>query len=334
MTVCRYVFSGIFLGISEEDAGQRGQSHQERIIKIGQDADRVQRGQSGSHQHLGAVWYQPLCETGEGIQDAGAFPLVHTVFLRNVVGQRTYRDDGHRVVGRTEVDQADQGGYAQFRTPFGADMSRQDAQQIVDTPVVADQFHQAAGQHGDDDQFAHVGNALSHGREPLKQTVRFSQHADHAAQYQTQCQHDHHVHSDDGREQDDQVRNDLHPVDVRNGLRALDVYAHQDIKHEGDCRSRNHDLRVDLKLVTQFAALRTGGRNGRVGNERQVVAEEGTAHHDGHQLGHVGMGFLGDTGRNGRQGNDRTYRRTDGQRNEAGSQKDTSQQQIVRQEFQ
>lgn len=100
-------------------------------------------------------------------------------------------------------------------------------------------------------------------------------------------------------------------------------------RHEG---RRGDDADVDAELVAQVALLRAGCGDGRVGDEREVVAEEGAADHDPHEPCLVHRGLLGQPCGNGTQGDDRPDGGADGERHEAGREEEPRREERTRQQ--
>ena len=73
-------------------------------------------GQARGHEQLGSVGDDALDEAGEGVKNTGGLARVELILLADVAGQGAGGEDGDGVVGRAEVGQTHQGGYAQFGT--------------------------------------------------------------------------------------------------------------------------------------------------------------------------------------------------------------------------
>ena len=114
----------------------------------------------------------------------------------------------------------------------------------------------------------------------------------------------------------------------------MDAAAHQQIDNQDDNGRWRHDEDVDAELVAQAAALCLGGHDGGVGDEREIVAEEGTADDDGRHEGQIGARLAGYACGNGCKGGYRAHTGADGEGNETGSQKHTCQDHLRRQEIQ
>lgn len=119
----------------------------------GNNVERRQLGQSGCNQHLCPIGDNALYYARECVEYAGTFPLVYPVFFRYAAGEWTHCDDGNRIVGGTEIGKADEGGNAEFGSPFVVDAFGQPVQDIVDASIEPDEFQHTACHQRDDNQF-------------------------------------------------------------------------------------------------------------------------------------------------------------------------------------
>ena len=298
------------------------------------DAHGIDLGQSGSHQQLRAVRNQPLNAAGEGIEDAGRLAPVHTVPVADLPCYAAHGEDGHRVVRRADVHQTHEEGNGQFCPLLAVDVACDDADEIVDAAVLTDDFQHSACHHRDDDQFAHARDACAHAREPAKDIVSAVDDTDGACQDKPDGQYRHHVHAEDGTEEDGHVRDDFVNADRCRLPRRMQVFAHEDIDKEDEDGRRCGDEEVDLELVGHLALLRPCGDDRRVTDEREIIAEERPACHHCHDERQRTACRGGDAGSDGRQGDDGPDTRPDADGNEAGSKEKPRQQQVARQDRQ
>ena len=295
------------------------------------DAERRYGCQAGGDEHLGAVGDDALHEAREGVQDAGHLAAVELEMPADVARNGACGDDGDGVVGRTQVGDAHQGGNAQFGSPLAFDVIPDVVEDEVDATVVAYQFEQAACQQGDDNQLAHTDDAFAHGAEPVEERHPRTE-ADEPRGQDAQRQDQQHVYACNGRSQDDEVGEHLHPLDSPRLRRRVEGQPLEDIVAHHQQGGGHHDARVDAKLVLHRAILRASGGDGGVGDERQVVAEERTAHHDGRHICQVYSGLFRQPYGHGRQGDNGAHARADGQGDEARGQEYARQQQVLGQD--
>ena len=90
----------------------------------------------------------------------------------------------------------------------------------------------------------------------------------------------------------------------------------------GDGRGQD-DAEVDPKFIAHATALGACGGDGGVGDEREVVAEEGTTRDDGRDVLHGQAERLGESEGDGHEGNDGADARSDGEGDDAGGKKKT-----------
>ncbi len=60
---------------------------------------------------MGAIGDDALCETGESVKQRGTFAVVHPEAVAYLFGNTAHGNDGHRVIGCTDIGQRDQGCY-------------------------------------------------------------------------------------------------------------------------------------------------------------------------------------------------------------------------------
>ena len=104
-------------------------------------------------------------------------------------------------------------------------------------------------------------------------------------------QNEEHVDAAEGRDEDDEVRDGLPDVVLEVAEVCRLVADHVD-DEQRDERRRQSDEEVRLELVFHLDALGLGGRDGRVGNEGQVVTEHGAAEDDARTVGDTESGAL------------------------------------------
>ena len=105
---------------------------------MGQNGNGVEACQAGSHQHLCSVGDESLGEAREGVEQRGTFARVELILLSYSLCNASYGDDGYGVVGRTNVDDADQCGNGKLCSAFAVYASRQSLYDEVDTAIVLD----------------------------------------------------------------------------------------------------------------------------------------------------------------------------------------------------
>ena len=197
-------------------------------------------------------------------------------------------------------------------------MSRQPFYQVVYATVVTDDFQQSAGHHGDDDEFPHADNALTHGLHPSEHVIRPLYHTDGTRQQNAQCQHRHHVHTENGHYQDDEIGEHFQQFDVVHVGWRRHTLSHEDVNHQYDYCGGNDDERVDAELVGELTALRLSGHDGGITDKREIVAEErATDDHCRHQC-HRCVRLCRHACRDGCQCYDGAYARADAQRYKTG----------------
>ena len=160
------VVLGISFGVPEQDGhdGHHAQGH--GIIQIGDDAGRIDLRQSCSHQNLCAIGQQSLDATGKRIENACAFATVQSETVADFLRDVSHGEDGDGVVGRTDIDEADQRGDRQLGSPFALHPGGKAIDDEVDASVGTDDLKKTSSHHGDDHQLAHSLDAFPHGRQP------------------------------------------------------------------------------------------------------------------------------------------------------------------------
>ena len=85
---------------------------------------------------------------------------------------------------------------------------------------------------------------------------------------------------------------------------------------------------VGTELIAHDTALCACSGNGGVGDKGKIISEECASYHNGCHKSHADIGLGRDAGSYGYQCHNGAYRGADGQRDKAGSQKDTCQKQV------
>ena len=298
------------------------------------DRDSGNTGEAAGHEHLRAVGDDALDEAGERVEDRGTFPWIEAETFRDILRQRSGRDDGDGIVGRAAVDEAHQRGDTQFCPPLAVDMPGQPPDDEFQTAVVADQFQHAPGQQRDDDEFAHRADAAADGGHPADPVVGARGPAEDTVDPDADSEDDDHVDPCEGRSDDEDIRNEFQPLHRIRIRHRMYIHPEQDIEDRHEQGGGRGNPQVGLELVLHRAALALGRRNRGVGDERKVVAEEGAADDDACHQGHTDAGFLGDTGSDRDQGDNRSHTGTDGHRDETGGEEEPRIQKPAGQEFQ
>lgn len=319
---------------AEEDAKEGYHSQSDGIVEVGDDVERGDGGKAGGHEELCAVGDESLCEAAEGVEQGGAHAAVYAVAVGNVACHGAHGDEGYGIVGGAEVGKDDEQGDGELGTAPAADAAGEHADEPVDAAVVTDEGEHAAGKEGDDDELAHAHDAFAHGAHPTHEVEAATGHAYDAGQHDADEEHDEHVHACHGEHEHGEVGQHLVPCGpgyIGGGYHALpqdDVYGEHD---EGGGGS---EVDVGLELVAHAHALCLRGHDGGVGDEGEVVAEEGAAHDDGHDEGERRAGLPGYAHGHGGEGYDGAYGGAYGEGDEAGGQEEAGQEHAVGQEAQ
>ena len=226
-----------------------------------------------------------MSEAAEGVEQRGAHARVHAVAVGDVARHRAHGDKGDGVVSRAEVGKDDEQGNGQLGSALAIDATGEHTDEPVDAAIVAYQGKHAACEEGDDDEFAHAHNALTHGAHPSHKVEVATSHTDDARKHDTDEEHHEHVHPRGGKHQYRHVGEHLVPLrpsHIGGGLHAL---SQDDIEHEGHEGCGTGKVDVGLELIAHAYALRLRGHDGGIGDEGEVVAKEGASHHDGYDEG-------------------------------------------------
>lgn len=332
--MCMLCTSGILAREAEEDAEHGYHAQADGIVEVADDVERGDGGEAGGHEELCAVGDEALGKAAEGVEQRGAHAAVYAVAVGNVAGYGAHGDEGDGVVGGAEVGQDDEQGDGGLGTALAADAAGEHADEPVDAAIVAYEGEHAAGEEGDDDEFAHAHDALAHGAHPAHEVEAATGHADNAGQHDTDEEHDEHVHAHDGEDEHGKVGNDLVPLEQGHIGGNLYALAQDDVEHEDDEGRGGGEVDVGLELIVHADALSLRGHDGGVGDERQVVAKEGAAHDDGHDEGERRARLPGNAHGDGGEGYHGAYRGAYGEGDEAGGDEEAGQEHTVGQEAQ
>ena len=149
------------------------------------------------------------------------------------------------------------------------------------------QFGHACAEQGQEEHFVHTGEAFPDVLGKDEKIDAACQHADYAGQKDATGQYEEDVHSQEGHEQNGQVRQYFQRVKGQTGdvHRVFRTPDEQQNEHGKD-GCRQGDIKVEAEFILHFAALAFGGCDGGVGNHGKVVAEHGApdtgANHQGH----------------------------------------------------
>ena len=153
---------------------------------------------------------------GEGVEDAGHLSVIHAVSVANLFGNASNGEDGYCIVGGAHIHHADECRYRQFGATLALDVARHLANQEVDTAIGTNNLQQSASHHGDNDQFTHVHDTRSHTSKPSIQVVGAVDHADNTSQQDADNQDCHHVHAENGTDEDDKIGDYLDVIHGRD----------------------------------------------------------------------------------------------------------------------
>ena len=107
-------------------------------------------------------------------------------------------------------------------------------------------------------------------------------------------------------------------------------HADYDVEQESEQSGRNCYEAVCAKLVAHAAILAASGSDGGVGDEREVVAKEGTANYYSNKKGSFHSNVAGNFGSERCESHHSTHRCAYGDRNEASRDEDTGDNQLCR----
>ena len=163
---------------------------------------------------------------------------------------------------------------------------------IVDASVEAYQLQHSSCHQRDDDEFSHADDACSHRAEPSEQVETPVNQADDAGRKNSQKQNQRYVYTGNGRSQYDNVGHyfsPFHSLRVLDGFHLCSAYYVIDKDQYGGGQG---DQEIGPELVAHGATLRSGSRNGGIGDERKIIAEEGAPYDKGGYERHADVGLV------------------------------------------
>ena len=202
-------------------------------------------------------------------------------------------------------------------------MSCQASYDEVQTAVLADDFEHSAGKHRHYDQVSHSADSASDAFKPSAPVQASLSESDHGIHSDSYCQHSRDIHTGDGKDYHENIWNQqykIHSTGLRNhGNIPAEEYIQQCHYESG----WPHDPEIDLELVRHGTLLCACRRNGRVRDEREIIAEEGSSHDYGsdHRLSRSYL--LSDSSRNRNKGHNGSHTCSYGHRYEARGQEQT-----------
>lgn len=196
------------------------------------------------------------------------------------------------------------------------------ADDVVEAAVVADEFEHAGGEEGDDDEFAHAGHALSHGTNPVHEGAWGADEGDGSCGEEAEDEDFHDVHAAEGGAEDEEVGEDFEPLGFLGDGDGCEFPAQDDVEQEDEECGREDDGKVGLEFVLHGAALGAGGGDGGVGDEGEVIAEEGAADDTSGHEGERGACFICQSDGDGHEGDDGADGCADGEGDDAGGEED------------
>ena len=108
------------------------------IIKVRNNAYRIDFRQSCCHKNLCSVRDNTLQTTGESIQNTGCLTVVNTVFVAYLLCYSAHCEDGNSVVGSTDVHQTDEKSYCQLSSPLLLTWRVMIFYEVINAPVLPD----------------------------------------------------------------------------------------------------------------------------------------------------------------------------------------------------
>ena len=99
-------------------------------------------------------------ETTRCIQQAGAASRVDIKALGDAFGNVADGEDSDRIIRRTNIRESDQRADTQFGSCAAAYAAGDMLDDVVEAAIMVNDREDAAGKHGDEDQFAHAHHAL------------------------------------------------------------------------------------------------------------------------------------------------------------------------------
>ena len=221
--------SRIFLRPTGQNTEHRHDQDTDRIIQVFDDGNRGDGRQFCCHEHLGTVWDNSLNHTRESIKNTGTLTLVHTIFGGDVVGQRTYRNDGNGIVGRTDIGNAHQSTDTHFGSLLAIDLSGKYLDDVVHTTIKADKFEHASCHEGDDDEFAHAIDSATQRAEPVEEADTACAKANGTRCDDSHQKHKGYIEAHKSRGKHHEVGDDFHPFDGIGFGRYIHAHATVDV---------------------------------------------------------------------------------------------------------
>ena len=153
------------------------------------------------------------------------------------------------------------------------------AEQRFKAAVFADEAAHGRDKDRDHDRLKHPGRAGAHVPQQLGRVHRTGGEHDDGAGENAGQQHEEHVNARHAANEHQQIRDGLQQMVFRDLYRANIAFQreHEDQRQRHQ-RRRKRNAEVCAEFVLHFAALRAAGGDGRIGDEREIVAEHRTAH--------------------------------------------------------
>ena len=189
-----------------------------------------------------------------------------------------------------------------------------------DATIDADKFKKSTGKHGDEDEFAHSADATCHSGKPTAGVESARGNANGTREEVADEEHEQHILTHERKGEHGKVGDYIDALrkgDGGGGVMGCGVEAQHEVERRGDDSSGEHDADVGAKLVAHPYALRACGNDGGVGDEREVVAKECTAHGGCYDEGSGESRFSCQPCRYGGEGNDGSYGGSDAHADEA-----------------
>ena len=309
-------------GDAKDDEGEGRDAHDKGIEEVGDDGKGGDAGKGRAHEELGTIGEDALDDAGGGVEEAGGAGARDAVFLRDAAGDVADGDDGDGVIGGAEVGEGCHEGDAGFSAPAPTDAGGEVADDVVEAAVVADEFEHAGGEEGDDDELAHAGHALSHGADPVHEGAGGADEGDGSCGKESEDEDFHDVHAAEGGAEDEEVGEDFEPLGFLGDGDGCEFPAQDDVEQEDEEGCREDDGKVGLEFVLHGAALGAGGGDGGIGDEGEVIAEEGTADDTSGHEGERGACFICQSDGDGHEGDDGADGCADGEGDDAGGEED------------
>ena len=327
----------LFFGEKDGDQGadqqQIGVKEPAHDLEGGQGNSQLGSGGNGN-QHLGAVGDDSLENAGEGVQQTGRTLRADAVAAAHFLGDGVCHDDGHRVVGGGDVHGAHQQTDAQLAAAFSPEESADGVEQGVKAAVNPDQAAHGGHQNGYHAGFKHTGGTGAHAGQQLRgSSLAGSEHNETAGDNADEKHHKN-VDARDAPCQHQHIGQNLHQtVAVLRGGGSL-TQCQQENEYQSAQGGGQGNAEIAPEFVLHGAALAVAGGNGGVGNEGQIVAEHGAAHHRAHAQGGVVARGLSHLHGNGSDEGDGAHAGAHGGGDKAGHHKQNGYREIRRDQIQ